>query len=101
MLGAMLRRRHLLLGISGSETCDHLTFIRLSGHDAVRSTFQGFESEFTAGKDQAAFGIIRAVAFEAMLGEEGLDVARKIDGGSVEARDKQNERAKTQNGHAG
>jgi hypothetical protein len=36
-----------------------------------------------------------------MLGEEGLDVARKIDGGSVEARDKQNERAKTQNGHAG
>jgi hypothetical protein len=99
MLGAMLRRRHLLLGIKGSETCDHLTFIRFSRHDAVRTAFQRLQREFSAGEHEAAFGIIRAVAFETVLGKERLNVAGKINRRSVGDRCGKKERGKTKSRH--
>jgi hypothetical protein len=52
----------------------------------MRAAFQRFESEFPAGEHESAFGIIRAVAFEAVLGKQRLHIAGKIDRRGVSGR---------------
>ena len=75
MLLAMLRRRHLLVRIGGKQARDHFTLIRFAGHDAMRAAFERLEGQIATGEHQTAFGVIRAVAFEAVLREQRLHIA--------------------------
>ncbi len=77
-------RRHFFARVRGFHPADEFAFARLAAHDYGVSAEilkrPGFVVEPEPVRPALAFGFVRAVAFEAFVGEDRPDVAGKIDG---------------------
>ncbi len=96
-----LRRRHHLVGVLTEDACDEVAAPRVARHDRAhavvlrRGAFEGVETEVGL-----AVRLVRAVAGEAVLGEDGEDVAAEAHGlGAAREGGEQEDRGRGQPGH--
>ncbi len=82
-----IRRRHDVVGIGGGDAAPEFTGIGVTGFEGDTTILAGSEGAFGGIESQtglAMFGV-EAVAGEAMVGEDGSDVAVELERGGGEA----------------
>ncbi len=72
--------RHLIVGVGGDDAFEDGAFVRVFGVDGIAT----FDGRFCAGfgvESQVGFPLlcVGAVAMEAVIGEDGADVAIEVD----------------------
>ena len=77
--GTMLRRRHQFIGILRANAVEQLAVYRFAGHEGRLAGFQFAMKRFFFSQIQSTFLFIWSMAGRAVLGKNGLDIAREID----------------------
>ena len=72
--------RHPIFEVGRRHTLDQTAGGDITRHDAFRAAFEFLQSRFTRGQNEPALAVIGAVAFQAVLGKQRLNVARVVGG---------------------